>query len=135
MIHGICNAKRIEHYKNFRKELDAMCIPLILDDGLIQTYDILFEGKQVGIFCVYPNYIDCVYVEPEYRGKGLARQAVMSWVNRQGNVLGTRLHIINNNVVAKAFWNSLFALEVVQSTPVDTLYTIRHVKGDIYDGA
>lgn len=118
----------IEMYKEFRKELDEMCIPLILDEMDCIEY-IVCDGKTVGMVCGTIGYIDCVYVLPEYRRKGLAKRAVLEWYARyQKPYENTRLYIINNNEVAKKFWNSLFELTAVQSCGVDTLYEIIMVR-------
>lgn len=126
------NSKHLELYKEFRKELDDYCIPLILSDRQISVYDIRDGKDVVGIFCVYEcfpggNYFDCIYVLPKYRKKGLAKKVVLAW-GEKNDLVGTTLHIINNNEPAKAFWNSLFELEEVSSTLVDTLYRITSVK-------
>lgn len=118
---------RIERYAQFRKELDRLCIPVILSDDRMTVKDIEYNGVVVGIFCAFADYIDCVYVEPEYRRKGLAKQVVIDWVKRHINY-GVRLHIINSNEPAKAFWNSLFELKEVGSNPIDTLYEIVRIR-------
>ena len=114
--------KFIELYTDFRKELDKMAIPLIYNElKIIQP--IMAEGKTVGVICGATDYIDCVYIMPEYRRKGLARKAVLDFV--KGNLhYGIRLHIINTNKVALKFWNSLFVLKYIGSNSVDTLYEI-----------
>lgn len=113
-------------YKEFRKELNEMCVPLILKE-LEKVEPIFFEDKLVGIVAGNSDYIDCVYVQPEYRKKGLAKRAVLKFVER--NIAnGIWLHIINNNNVAYDFWNSIFKLEQVTSGAVDTLYYIAGIK-------
>lgn len=121
------NNDRVQLYSSFRKELDEICIPLIFQEEKIEVTDIIYKNKNVGIFCVYPRYIDCIYVLPEYRGKGLASKTVKEWAKNK-NVIGTQLHIINNNEVAKQFWGSLFELEEIIGSSVDTLYEITGVK-------
>ncbi len=117
----------ISYYKEFRKELDDLCIPLIIDDlRIIQP--IMADGELVGMVGGFTDYIDCVYVKPEYRRKGLARNAVLKFV--EGNInYGIRLHIIKNNKVAYDFWNSIFELKEVGSNPIDALYEIVRIKG------
>lgn len=123
----MAESKHIELYKQFRKELDDICIPMILDDDGMEITEILYEGKIVGMLCTYPNYIDCIYVLPEYRRKGLAKQSVLDWVEKNGH-RGIRLGIINRNMVAKQFWDSLFILEEVSSNSVDTFYEVVGLK-------
>lgn len=119
----MANPQQIEMYTQFRKELDKLCIPLILSEKTMMVQNIMCDGKTVGILCAYPNYIDCVYILPEYRHKGLAKKAVLDWFDRYRH-RNVRLHIINNNEPAKAFWNRLFELKEIESNPIDTLYEI-----------
>lgn len=120
--------KILNHYKNFRKELDNICVPEILK--CVSTTPIYCDKKQVGIFCyaIQPKhiYIDCLYVEPDYRRKGLARKTVLDFYNNTmyGEI---RLHIINENKVAYDFWSSIFELEPIESNSVDTLYKIKEM--------
>ena len=71
--------KQIELYTKFRQEIDKICIPEILK--CVSTAPIWCDDKQVGIFCyaLQPThlYIDCIYIEPEHRRKGLAKTAVL----------------------------------------------------------
>ena len=116
----------VEMYKDFRKELDEMCVPLILK-GLKIIEPILFEDKLVGVVAGNLGYIDCVYVQPEYRRKGLAKTAVLKFV--EGNpAKRIYLDIINNNKVAYDFWNSIFELREIGFSPVDTAYEIIRIK-------
>ena len=109
-------------YTDFRKELDKMAIPLIFDELKI-VKPIIADGKTVGIIGGFIDYIDCVYIMPEYRRKGLAKKAVLDFV--KGNLhYGIRLHIIKNNETAKKFWNSIFELKEIGGNEVDTLYEI-----------
>ena len=117
----------INLYTDFRKELDTMAVPLVYDELKI-VKPIIADGKTVGIIGGAVDYIDCVYVMPEYRRKGLARKAVLDYVKGYLHY-GIRLHIINTNETAKKFWNSLFELKEIGSNEVDTLYEIVKVKG------
>lgn len=113
-------------YKDFRKELDEMCVPLIINELEI-VQPIFFEDKLVGVVAGNFDYIDCLYVQPEYRRKGLATKAVLKYV--EGNLgKGIRLHIINNNSAAYKFWNKIFRLRKIESNAVDTLYEIIRIK-------
>ena len=116
----------IDLYKSFRAELDEMCVPLIIDDLRI-IHPIIADGKTVGMIGGCTDYIDCLYIMPEYRRRGLARKAVLEYV--EGNLgYGIRLHIINNNQVAKKFWYSIFNLQKIGSNPIDSMYEIVGVK-------
>lgn len=108
-----------EFYSAFRQELDDMCIPLILN--CVETRDIMCDGKKVGILCTSEDYIDCVYVLPEYRRKGLAKKVVLDWM-KDTKLKEARLHIIHNNLVAIRFWSSIFNLNIVESNSIDALY-------------
>ena len=113
----------IEMYHKFRQELDKMCVPLILTN--VWNERIYCDGKLVGIMCANEQYIDCVYILPEYRRKGLAKKVVLEWYEKHKNSpFGIKLHIINNNEVAKKFWNDLFVLTELDRNRVDTLYEI-----------
>lgn len=117
----------IGYYKAFRKELDELCVPLVIDD-LKRIEPIMTDGKVVGMVGGYTDYVDCVYVKPEYRRKGLARKAVLKFV--EGNLnYGIKLHIINNNKVAYDFWSSIFELKEIVRNSVDTLFEIVKVRG------
>lgn len=123
--------KILELYTKFRQEIDKICIPEILK--CVNITPIWWEGKQVGIVCyvIQPThlYIDCVYVEPEYRRKGLAKTAVLSvYETFKDNEI--RLHIINENKVAYDFWNDIFDLEYLEGNAVDTLYKVGGLKSD-----
>lgn len=106
-------------YSAFRLELDNMCIPLILN--CVETRDIMYDGKKVGILCTSEDYIDCVYVLLEYRRKGLAKKVVLDWM-KDTKLKEARLHIIHNNLVAIRFWSSIFDLTILESNEVDALY-------------
>lgn len=116
----------INFYKDFRKELDNMCVPLIIDE-LKRIEPIIADGVLVGMVGGFTDYIDCVYVKPEYRRKGLARKAVLKFVEDNLNY-GIRLRIINNNDVAYNFWSSIFELREIGRNSVDSLYEIVKVK-------
>lgn len=125
------NRQYVGLYKSFRAELDDMCIPQIINDLRI-IHPIIADGKTVGMIGGFIDYIDCLYVLPEYRRRGLARKAALEYVD--GNIkYGIRLHIINSNEVAKRFWHSLFELKEMGRNNIDTLYEIVSVKGETTD--
>ncbi len=118
----------IELYLKFRRELDTLCVPIILDTLDYVEY-IVYDGKTIGMVGGNLGYIDVVYVLPEYRRKGLAKKAVLEWYNRYKSPYeNTRLHIINNNIPALKFWESLFQLWEIGHNEIDTLYEILNVK-------
>lgn len=123
----MAKSKDIELYKQFRQELDDICIPMILDDDEMEITEILYDKKIVGMLCTYQDYIDCIYVLPEYRRKGLAKQTVLDWFRKDWH-RSIYLAILHRNMVAKQFWSSLFVLEEVSSNSVDTLYKVVGVK-------
>lgn len=112
------------YYAKFRQELDKMCIPLILN--CVDTRDIECDGNKVGILCTVDDYIDCVYVLPEYRRKGLAKKAVLDWL-KDTKLKEVRLHIIHNNIGAIRFWTSIFDLTILESRELDALYEAKAV--------
>lgn len=96
-------------------------------DDIIEDDVIEHNGEMAGIICGSADYIDCVYIKPEHRRKGLASVAVKEYV-RESGAEGVRLHILNNNDVALRFWNGLFRLSKIEENTVDTLYEIIGVK-------
>lgn len=116
--------RHIDMYKSFRAEIDDLCIPKILTEFGYTVKDILTDdGKVAGIFVAAPDYIDCVYVKPEFRRKGLAKKTVLEFY-RQYKYFRPCLHIIKGNKTALAFYNSLFVLRKVGENAMDTLYKI-----------
>ena len=115
----------VELYLKFREELDKICVPEILK--CVEAEPIYCDEKKVGIFChveqPYFLYIDCVYVLPEYRNRGLATEKVIEWYRKQKKK-EIRLHIINENKPALKFWTSLFNLEAIEWNGVDSLFRI-----------
>lgn len=113
-------------YLMFRRELDEMWIPE--DIQRMDVRRIKFDGKTVGMMCVrivgYGAYIDCIYVLPNFRRRGLARKAVLEWYADNDWRDEIRLHIINNNDKAMWFWKSIFQLEMIERNDIDTLYRI-----------
>lgn len=124
----MANKEHINMYLEFRKELDRICVPKILESSL-NVIDIEYEGKKVGILCTDNNYIDCVYIFPEYRRKGLAKKAILDWYNSLENKQ-VQFHVINENKTAKKFWESIFELELIEFDTICALYEIVGVKND-----
>ena len=121
----------VELYLKFREELDKICVPVILDNLSCVEY-IVYHGKTVGMVGGNLGYIDIVYVLPEYRRKGLAKQAVLKWYNKyKVPYENTRFYIINNNIPALKFWESIFDLWEIVHNEVDSLYEILGVKSGV----
>ena len=72
------------------------------------------------------GYIEGIWVEPEHRRRGKAKQMVFDYISKYG--IPSRLHILNNNIPAQKFWNSIFNLSKVEETNIDILYSIIGVK-------
>ena len=115
-------------YHEFRNEIDSYCFPL-LQKWAKQTgcyRYIMYEGEVVGFLMVIDKYIEGIYVEPEHRRKGLARQAILDYIKDGNNV--EKLHIVRSNNTAYKFWNSIFELHEIDSNRCDVLYYIVRVK-------
>ena len=115
----------IELYLQFRRELDKICVPEILK--LNQPKLIKKDNEVVGLLCASPDYIDCIYILPEHRRKGIAKETLVEHWNENKNY-DMRLHIINNNEPALKFWNSIFKIVNLGENEIDTLYRIVGVR-------
>lgn len=110
----------LDMYLDFRKEIDVLAFPLIKKNfDYIKIYHL---GKQVGFLIVCDGYVESLYVKPEFRRLGLAKKAVLNYIN-QGKPI-TRLHILDSNKVAHKFWSSIFDLYSLDFSSVDTLYSV-----------
>lgn len=88
---------------------------------------ITHEEEVVGIIVGYSDYIDNIFIKPEHRRKGIAKEAVLAYV--EGNLdKGIKFHMLNSNEEGLAFFNSLFELKVIHIGAIDTLYEIVKVK-------
>lgn len=115
-------------YMAFRKTIDEYFFPLIKrwakeQGGYLVLKD---EGEPVGFLIVVDGYVDGIYVKPEHRRKGIARKAVIDYINNGGVI--ERLHVVRSNKTALKFWKSIFVMTVVGSSPVDVLYGVQRVK-------
>lgn len=110
----------LDMYLDFRKEIDVLAFPLIKKNfDYIKIYHL---GKQVGFLIVYDGYVESLYVKPEFRRLGLAKKAVLNYINQGKSI--TRLHILDSNKVAHKFWSSIFDLYSLDFSSVDTLYSV-----------
>ena len=116
-------------YLDFRAELDKICVPEILK--VVETLPIKFENKSIGLFCVanceHWKYIDCIYIQPEYRRKHIGADVAKNWYEKNKDC-EIRLHIINNNKPALEFWSNIFELQVMEENVIDTLYRVKGCK-------
>ena len=123
----MCNDREFEMYLKFRNYIDRLFFPVYSCDCIIIG---AYEGVQeVGFICVIDGYIEGIWIEPEYRRQGRARQLVIDYISEYG--MPDRLHILNNNIPAKRFWSSIFILEKVQETNIDALYCITGLKESV----
>lgn len=117
----------IEMYNEFRREITEYATPLCLSQ--LKVYPIKYNRKKVGMLCVTKDgYIDCLYIKPEFRRKGLGKLAVLNYLKSDGDKLDVRLHIIQNNFPALMFWNSFLELEEIHYNGVDTLYRVKGIR-------
>lgn len=119
------NEKIIGLYKMFRRELDEICIPEIVK---INSPKLIKEnGEVAGLLCASPDYIDCIYILPEFRRKGIAKKAVLEHYEKYKDY-DIRLHIIHKNKPALKFWAGIFKLELIGENDIDGMYRIEGVK-------
>jgi ribosomal protein S18 acetylase RimI-like enzyme len=115
-----------ELYLSFRNEIEKICTPEILKE--VTTIKIIEDDKQVGIMCYIRQdgfaYIDAIYIKPEYRRSGIARNTVLNWYEDFKDT-EIRLHIVKKNHPAYKFWNSIFRLETIEETFLDVLYKVK----------
>ena len=115
-------------YHEFRKEIDNYAFPILMawakQTGCYRY--IMYNGEVVGFLMVIDKYIEGIYVEPEYRRKGLARKAILDYI-KEGNDV-EKLHIVRSNKVADRFWHSIFELHEIDRNRCDFLYCVGKVK-------
>lgn len=113
-------------YVEFRSEIDRMAFPLICKIKGMVVKEIFDDGEAVGFLMVENGYIDSLYVREGHRRKGLARKAVLEYVEEYG--LPNTLRIIKTNTAAKRFWKSIFEMTMIDRNEVDYHYLIRGMK-------
>ena len=118
-----------EMYVKFRIEIEEMYAPLVLKE-CDEVIKIINDNQEVGLLCVKDKYIQGLYILPEHRRKGYGKKAILDYIKKYGMLKD--LTILNTNETAKAFWNSLFDLEVIKANSIDTYYKIIKLKGAIY---
>ena len=110
----------LQMYLDFRKVCDTLSFPMLREWG--EYRQIKCDGEVVGFLMVIEGYVEGIYVKPEYRRKGLARKAVLEFMDDGGYI--DTLHIIKTNETAQKFWESIFHLVTISDCPVDTLYRV-----------
>lgn len=122
-------------FHEFREGLDDLQLPTLVDmaaeSGVARL--LIREGKAVGFFMVIDGYIEGIYVQPEHRRKGIARDAVLEyWREKEFTIPPIQpirtLHVIKANKEARKFWFSIFDMHKIDENPVDTLYEIDGLK-------
>ena len=99
-------------YIKFQQELNTFWLSNYLKHKEIEVIDIKHDEKTVGILVVEQgDFINCIYVEPDYRRMGLAKTAVKDYFKGKNSL--PSLIIIDNNTKAKKFWHSIFELMIV----------------------
>ena len=89
----------------------------------------------VGFMAVIRGCVEALYVMPEYRRKGLARQAVESYLDENSNRVDlpvNSIHLMHTGSAAREamqFWSKIFQTKRVQSTLVDAYYDVVGVAG------
>ena len=128
----------VDLYLQFRAELDKMFVP-----DLLKCFEVIpitgtrhhmrqrVDEKKIGLLCVAHmdgwEYIDCLYLLPEYRRSGIGKAAALKFY-KENKGKEIRLHIIRSNTVAHKFWKSIFELELIEENEIDGLYKIRRLK-------
>lgn len=106
-------------YLSFRQELDEMWVPVVLKR--LDVKEIKDGNETVGILCTDGVYIDCLYIVPSHRRKGLGKKAVLEWL-KENKPRTVSLHIIKNNKTALKFWENFFTLTPFAESETDILY-------------
>lgn len=114
----------LEMFLNFRKEIDTLAFPLLQEYG--DFVPIIYDNQKVGFLLVIDGYVEGIWVQPEYRRKGLAKKAVLDYINNGGEI--NILDVVKTNVSADLFWNSIFVMEQLHTTFCDKRYRVLGVK-------
>lgn len=116
------------------REVEAYYVDDLLKQ--LDSYQIYTDGKLVGILLTQPHYIHSVYVLPEYRRQGLAKEAVITWYLNRGDQyvdIPVKLDVVDKNKAAVDFWHCIFDLHVEELDSVSHRYTViglKHEKGN-----
>ena len=113
-----------EMFLKFRKEIDTMAFPLLQEYG--DFVPIIYDNQKVGFLLVIDGYVEGIWVKPEYRRKGLAKKAVLDYINNGGKI--NILDVVITNEGADKFWNSVFEMDSVCTTFCDKRYRVLGVK-------
>lgn len=111
-----------EMYHAFRYEIDEYVLGIM--PGKMRP--IKYNGETVGFLLVEDGYIVGIWVQKEFRRRGLGRKAVLDYIEEEG--MPCSLHTVNSNTVAQKFWRSLFHLSAREINDVDTLWQIDGTK-------
>ena len=101
-----------------------MAFPLLQEYG--DFVPIIYDNQKVGFLLVIDGYVEGIWVNPEYRRKGLAKKAVLDYINNGGEI--NILDVVRTNVNADLFWNSIFEMEQLHTTFCDKRYRVLGVK-------
>lgn len=110
----------LEMYIAFRNELDAMEFPRMVGEPQIAYMTIECDGFDVGFLLVNKGYVIGIYIKQEYRRRGLARNAVIEYLENGGII--NSLEILDCNIVARYFWESLFDLKPERYSSTSTVF-------------
>lgn len=110
----------LEMYIAFRNELDSMEFPRMVGETQIAYITIECDGFDVGFLLVNKGYVIGIYIKPEYRRRGLARNAVLEFIKNGGII--NRLEILDCNTIAHNFWGSLFNLKAERYSATSTIF-------------
>lgn len=113
--------KVAEMYIAFRQEIDTYCAQDIVYN--LDTRYVYHNNKLVGFLMLHENYVDSFYILPEYRRKGIGKQFIIDEYKKD-NCRWNKITIVNNNVIAITFWNSIFNLQLIDMDFCDLHYKI-----------
>lgn len=118
----------LEMYLEFRKEIDTLFFPKFKKNNTFFPLIDKEKAEYIGFMLVENkyDYIDALYVRPQYRRRGYGKKIVASYISVYG--MPQELRILNNNKVALKFWNSIFDLKPLEDNGYDTLYYIKRLK-------
>lgn len=102
----------------------------IFADGSDEPIGFLIVGEQENCYPDANYYIEELYIVPEFRNKGLASATVTDFLNNHKGVYC--LFIINDNNIAKTFWNKVFTNCQYITTELYDEYSDRYTYCKLY---